>query len=226
MKIVINHLTRMERGYVCVAGIRASTRSHIRPVTPGRRLPITIADAHGGPFGIRGVVELGDVRECGSPPLVEDVEFKHTQAERIGRLKKSAFWDLLHDVAGVRLKDMFGDDLEQVGSNLAVPIGKGIASLGCLVPAMGPRLWVNGWGKVRLVLDDTEGRYELSVTDLRLHNPEDNTPNQDAVTEMQNRLRDGNSCVLSMGLTKPWTKPGDTQARHWLQVNGIHLEDE
>ena len=48
----------------------------------------------------------------------------------------------------------------------------------------GPQLWVNGWGKVRLIVDDTEGRYDLSVTDLRLHNPEDNTPNLGAVSAL------------------------------------------
>lgn len=211
---------------MCVAGIRVSTRSHIRPVTPRRRLPITVTEAHGGPFGIRGVVELGDVRGCGTPPLVEDVEFQPTQAERVGRLKKTAFWELLYGIAGERLRDIFGDELEQIGSNLAMLPGKGTASLGCLLPATGPQLWVNGWGKVRLVVYDTEGRYDLSVTDLRLHNPENNTPNLDAVTELQNRLRGGNRCVLSMGLTKPWTKPGDSQARHWLQVNGVHMEED
>jgi hypothetical protein len=171
------------------------------------------------------VVELGDVRGCGTPPLVEDVEFRLAQTERVGRLKETAFWELLHGIAGSRLKEIFGDDLEQVGSNLAVPSGAGTASLGCLLPATGPKLWLNNWGKIRLIVDDTEGRYDLSVTDLRLHDPEDNTPNLDAVSKLDHRLKGANRCVLSMGLTKAWTKPGDSQARHWLQVNGIHVED-
>jgi hypothetical protein len=192
MKIVINHLTRMERCYVCLAGIQVSTRSHFRPDTPGRRLPITVAEAHGGPFGIRGVVELGDVRRCGTRPLVEDFEFRLARVERIGRLKKTAFWELLYGIAGSRLEEIFGDDLEQVGSNLAMRPGAGAASLGCLLPAKAPELWVNSWGKVRLVVDDADGRYDLSVTDLRLHNAEDNTPNLDAVTELQDRLGGAN----------------------------------
>jgi hypothetical protein len=104
--------------------------------------------------------------------------------------------------------------------------GAGTASLGCLIPATGPQLWVNPWGKIRLIVDDTEGRYDLSVTDLRLHDPEDNTPKLDAVTALQKRLKGANRSVLSMGLTKSWTKPGDSHARHWLQVNGIHMEDD
>ena len=76
------------------------------------------------------------------------------------------------------------------------------------------------------MVDDTDGRYDLSVTDLRLYNPEDNTPNLDAVIALGNRLRGANRSVLSAGLTKSWTKPGDSHARHWLQVNGIHMKDD
>lgn len=140
--------------------IQVSTQSHLRPVTPGRRLAFTAADVQGGPFGIRGVVELGDVRRCGTPLLVEDVEFRLAQAERIGRLKHG-FLGLLPGVAGTRLKGILGDELERIGSNLAMLPGAGTASLGCLVPATRPQLSVNGWGKGRLTLDDTEGRYGL-----------------------------------------------------------------
>jgi hypothetical protein len=226
MKIVVNHLTRMERGYVCVAGINASTESHVRPVTPGRRLSIAIADVRGGPFGVRNVVELGEVRPCGAPPLVEDVEFQPAHAKSLGRLQKAAFWKLLHKSARSRLKDIFGDDLEAVGSNLATLPGKGAGSLGCLLPSGRPLLWVNNFGKARLQVDDVDGRYDLSVTDLRLHCPEDSTPDFDAVNALQGQLHAGAACILSMGLTKSWTKPGDSHARHWLQVNGIHIKGE
>src|SRR5262245_32392079 len=100
MQIVINHLTRMEKGYVCVAGVCSSTSSHVRPVTPGRRLPITVSEIRGGPFGIRALVELGDVRSCGSRPLVEDVEFVPGRAEKVGQLSQPRFWALLQNLAG------------------------------------------------------------------------------------------------------------------------------
>jgi hypothetical protein len=182
-------------------------------------------EAQGGPFGIRGIVELGEVRECGTRPLVEDVEFYLDQAQRAGHLKKTAFWELLNGVAGTRLRNVFGDELEPIGNSLAMPPGAGIASLGCLLPSEPLHLWVNDWGKVRLFVHDTDGRYELSVTDLRLHNSEDNTPNLDAVTALRGKLRGASRSILSMGLTRSWTKPGDSRARHWLQVNGNHIED-
>lgn len=39
------------------------------------------------------------------------------------------------------------------------------------------------------------------------------------------RIRTGVPVILSLGLTRPWARPGDTVARHWLQVNNIHLQD-
>jgi hypothetical protein len=32
--------------------------------------------------------------------------------------------------------------------------------------------------------------------------------------------------ILSVGLTRPFRKWGDSEERHWLQVNNIHLEDD
>jgi len=32
MKIVVNHLTRMKKGYICVAGVMSGTTTHVRPV--------------------------------------------------------------------------------------------------------------------------------------------------------------------------------------------------
>ena len=37
MKIVVNHLTRMQRGYICVAGINPDTGHHVRPIPENDR---------------------------------------------------------------------------------------------------------------------------------------------------------------------------------------------
>ena len=82
---------------------------------------------------------------------------------------------------------------------------------------------MNQWNKIRLVVSDKEGKYDLSVTDLRLYHLEDYSPHLQRVEEMQKRLRGSTPVILSVGLTKLWTKPGDSHARHWLQVNNIHF---
>jgi hypothetical protein len=42
---------------------------------------------------------------------------------------------------------------------------------------------------------------------------------------VQRRIKAGVEVILSVGLTRPWRKQGDTAERHWLQVNNIHLRD-
>jgi hypothetical protein len=43
---------------------------------------------------------------------------------------------------------------------------------------------------------------------------------------VEERLKSGVEAILSVGLTRPWQKRGDTAERHWLQVNNIHLKDD
>lgn len=52
MKIAVNHLTRMQPGYICVAGIDLETGSHVRPVLPSGRLSAALLRRNGGPFDI------------------------------------------------------------------------------------------------------------------------------------------------------------------------------
>ena len=47
----------------------------------------------------------------------------------------------------------------------------------------------------------------------------------DVVADLNRRLAGGVPVILSVGLSRPYAKPGDPDERHWLQVNGIHLED-
>ena len=67
MRIVVNHLTRMMKGYICAAGIDEETNEHVRPVLPGVRLRVDLLEERGGPFSMAALVDLGrnrSVREC------------------------------------------------------------------------------------------------------------------------------------------------------------------
>jgi hypothetical protein len=77
-----------------------------------------------------------------------------------------------------------------------------------------------------LVLDYLIPSVDLSVNDLRLYEADHRTPRRDLVSSVQQRLKSGVEAILSVGLTRPWQKRGDTAERHWLQVNNIHLEDD
>lgn len=73
----------------------------------------------------------------------------------------------------------------------------------------------------------TDGTFtlDLSVTDIRLCEADHKTPKLDLINQINYRTQRGTPVILSIGLARPWQKPGDSIERHWLQVNNIHLKD-
>ena len=55
MQLVINHLTRMQQGCMCTAGIDLATGLHVRPVLD-RQMTIDMLSVYGGPFDIGRIV--------------------------------------------------------------------------------------------------------------------------------------------------------------------------
>src|SRR5215207_4985184 len=52
LQILVNHLTRMQPGYFCVAGVDVNTPRHIRPVLRRGRLTLDLLSTGGGPFDV------------------------------------------------------------------------------------------------------------------------------------------------------------------------------
>ena len=99
------------------------------------------------------------------------------------------------------------------------------ASLGCLRLPRRSVLEVDRYDKIRLRLNDGAFAPNLSVTDLRLYEDDQKTPRQEVIARLRNQTQNEN-VLLSVGLARAWKKPGDTDARHWLQVNNLHFESD
>ncbi len=102
---------------------------------------------------------------------------------------------------------------------------EGTVSLGCLRPRKRTSIEVNDYGSVRLRFNDPPKPAFLPVTDLRFF-ASDGTVRPAVVENVADRLRRGVKPRLMLGLGRAWTKDGDEQARHWLEVNGLCLEDQ
>ncbi len=226
MKIVVNHLTRMQPGYICVAGIDLATGEHVRPVLEGVRLSRDLLVRSGGPFDIASVADLGTTRHIGKPPENEDYVLNPNTATRVKDVVADKYWKLLMKTAKPTLAAIFGPALAARTPGCAIDLGQGNASLGCLIPAAAPEIWVDGWDKIRIELTDGTLTPNLSVTDLRLYEDDQKTPRRKLVDRIAARLKKGVGVVVAVGLARPWQKPGDTERRHWLQVNNLHLEDD
>ncbi|MBI2192003.1 MAG: hypothetical protein HYU36_08470 [Planctomycetes bacterium] len=226
MRIVVNHLTRMRPGRICVAGIDVSTGEHVRPVLETTQLGRDMLVRSGGPFDIASVADLGATRHVGKPPETEDHVFDPKGATQAKVVAADKFWKLLMKIGKPTLAGIFGPALEARTPGCAVDLGQGNASLGCLIPASAPEIWVDGWDKIRIELTDGTLTPNLSVTDLRLYEDDQKTPRRKLVERIATRIKKGVGVVVAVGLARPWQKPGDTERRHWLQVNNIHLEDD
>lgn len=231
MKIVVNHLTRMQQGYFCVAGLDVNTGEHVRPVLPGQRLPTSLLARYGGLFDMGVIVDLGAVNATPQRPEVEDYVFDRAKLKAAGTYEPAKFWRVLQQVARTRLRDIFGDALIPRGaSSCAVDVGKGDASLGCLVPHKLPELYVRSRpgrsDQIRMRVSDGYSHLDLGVTDIRLYGADHVTPDTKIVRRVAKRLQGGSETILSVGLTRAYASSPDFNPVHWLQVNNVHLKDD
>ncbi|NUN97826.1 MAG: hypothetical protein HUU16_16810 [Candidatus Omnitrophica bacterium] len=231
MRIAIHHLTRMQAGFFCAAGIDWSNGAHVRPVLPNhQRLETRLLECHGGPFEIGALLDLGEVTPCPSAPESEDHLFDPRRVRRLERVRPELFWKALQRIAKSTFRELFGEDLQRVGiRKFAVEAGKGCRSLGCLAPNGRLALRVaEAPGKpprVQLKMSDGNLAADLSVTDIRLYGGDHVTPDRKRIDQVAGRLSAGVPAIIAVGLTRPFAASVDQDPMHWLQVNNIHLED-
>ena len=221
MRIVVNHLTRMQEGFICVAGLDLESGAHVRPMAAEGRLRANLLAARGGPFALGAIVDLGSSRPIGHPPEVEDVRFAPRNAVREGDLEPGAFWDTLQRVSATSLVDLFGPALTARGARACgVDYAQGTASLGCLVPAVPPELYVQARefrpAQVRARVSDGAFDLDLAVTDIRLYSLDRYVVDADAVARVNAALAAGTAALLSVGLTRAQTRADGAAPLHWL----------
>lgn len=164
-------------------------------------------------------------------PEVEDYVFDRAKLKAAGTYDPAKFWRVLRQVARTRLRDIFGDALIPRGaSSCAVDVGKGNASLGCLVPSEPPSLYVRPRpgrsDQIRMRVSDGHFHLDLGVTDIRLYGADHVTPDTKVVRRVDKGLQGGSETILSVGLTRAYASSPDFKPVHWLQVNNVHLKED
>jgi hypothetical protein len=223
VQIVVNHITRMHDGHVCVAGLHRNG-DHIRPVLEHGRLRKELTSDFGGLFCMGAVVELGQTRPRPAAPEVEDHVFAPETTRFTRMADPEKLWGFFEERSALSLQSIFGETLKPDGATASMPIGTGIASLGVLRPQGRPR--IERWkDKVRIVVTDEDlGRLSLPLTDLRVYDLESNTVDERRLELLKDRARRRRGVLLSVGVGRPWAREGG-ESRHWLQVNNVHLDD-
>ena len=231
MRIVVNHLTRMHGGHICVGGVDVQSGRHVRPLLGHEHLPFYLLARYGGPFEMAAVVDLGDVRPRPEPPHVEDHVFVPSRAKVWRTAGADEFWSLLNSLAKPTLQEVFGTALRAVGrSRYATEVGQGSVSLGCLRPKRPPELYLatsrDGKPQIRIKLSDGQIEADAGVTDLRLYKADHVTVDPDVVCAVAKWIHDSDCVLLSVGLTRKFRPTGKHDYVHYLQVNNVHLKED
>ena len=119
MKIVIDHLTRMHGGHICVAGVDVDTRRHVRPVMKDFGMPFHFLSRYGGPFDMARIVDLGNPRSVADPPHIEDHVYVPSWAKVERTVNAHEFWSLLQELTRTKLHDLFGAALRKAGRSVS-----------------------------------------------------------------------------------------------------------
>lgn len=231
MKILVNHLTRMHGAHICVAGLDVDTRRHVRPVLQHEAMPADMLARYGGPFEMARIVDLGRPRPIPDRPHVEDYVFVPSWAKVQRTASADEFWNFLHQVVRARLAEIFGQEFEALGnSRFGTRLGRGEASLGCLLPRRPPELYLarsrEGKPQIRMRLADGRVHADAGVTDLRLYQADHATPDTALVRGVAKWIRDSDCVLLSVGLTRKFRPTDRHEYRHYLQVNNVHLKED
>src|SRR5215204_5545257 len=148
LQILVDHLTRMQPGYFCVAGVDVNTPRHIRPVLRRGRLTIDLLSTGTGPFDVGSVVDLGPATYAGHAPELEDHHFDPAHARWLFDENPVDYWDALNRLARESLEEFFGSALELFYVSGAVDVGEVCAFLVCLTPEIQPWRYVDDRGTV------------------------------------------------------------------------------
>jgi hypothetical protein len=212
---------------ICVAGVDTESKRHLRPVTDrDNRMGRDLLLESGGPFELGAVVELGDVQPQPDPPAIEDHRFRPEHARRTGRLDSDEYLELIDGISHRNLRNAFGRDLKRRGERkYAADRGRGERSLACVRPRGPLALEIDAFGGLHLRFEEAGRTASAPVTDLRLFEEDQATLRHGLIDGVSARLRGGVGVWVMFGLGRAWKATNDDAERHWLQVNGLCLED-
>lgn len=223
MQIVVNHVTRMRKPRICVAGIDTTSLSHVRPTT-SRADPITrdLLRPAGGPFAPGALVDLGSVVPQGSPPEIEDHRFFTRNAKHVRDLSADEYLGMLDAVKSASIEDAFGPEMHEIRpGKLALPKGRGRSSL-AVIELHKPRVHIE-WDKLYIDIDDGVFAAKLRITDVRFYDQNEQVRTS-VVEDVTARLRRRTKAYGMLGVGHPLLDR-ETGELHWLQCNGLCLAD-
>jgi hypothetical protein len=85
-------------------------------------------------------------------------------------------------------------------------------------------LWIDDYG-LQLAFEEVGRTARIRITDLRFFEEDQVTLRYSVADDVSARLKRGVRVWVMFGLGRAWKVRNDQVERHWLQVNGLCLED-
>lgn len=228
-QLAVTDLTRMQRGYVCVAGIDEAGQC-IRLHMP--RVHEQDLVQHGVPtlFPSAWVAcDLMDARPA--PPHTEDYRYAKGSIRFVRRLPVDQWLALLEKSVFASVADIFEQPIVHE-AGYYVRDEQGPRSVGSVVPAAIHEVWYGpdaykSWDYRLGFYDAADTYYRLKITDLTWHRYCDTLRGPDTqppaiaarLTQQLKAQCKAGGIFLRIGLSRGWREHPD---RCYLQVNGIH----
>jgi hypothetical protein len=226
MQLVFNHITRMGVPRICIAGVNPESHQHVRPTTPPTDLITRVLLREElGPIVMGALVDIGPATAAPSPPESEDHVFQTANVEYVRDLDDQEFLDVLDEVRDEDIQAAFGPELKNVRGGYAIEAGSGERSLAVVRACEPPTLIVDRYKKLRLHVRDLDPAPNLSVADVRFYEADHKTIRNEVVADVNDRIEDGVGLFLMLGLPHATQMSWDDRERHWLQLNGLVLDD-
>jgi hypothetical protein len=190
-------------------------------------LPRELLADSGGPFELGARVELGNLTASPKPPHIEDHTFDPAKARRISSLDPTDYLDLIDSVSERTLRLAFGSDLRrETDLKYATDRGLGQCSLACIRLRGPTALEIDGFDRLQLRFEQAAKTSYAKVADLRFYAVDGKSFRHPLIEAVSGRLRDGVRAWAMFGLARAWKVRADVAERHWVQMNGICLEDD
>ena len=222
MQLLINHLTRMQPGYICTAGLELTTGQPIRPVAGGGLKRELLAE-EGGCLALGVVLELGPTQFAGRVPEIEDRQCDPTQFQVVEHLDPTEFLARNSQQAQETLADVFGGELQPHGHTRAIPQNHGLRSLGCCWGSACQLVVVDrGRGpRLKLQWHDRDGELLIAVADWRFYEADHHSLRIDRIQLANQQLAQSPRTLLAVGLSRPYRRSESDPPMHWLQINNL-----
>ncbi len=227
-RLLITHLTRMNEGFLCIAG-QTRAGEQIRPLRGGGDDRWSRSWLHpNGPLRIGHVIQIQRLIKKHHSTRHEDwITADTSRVESVRRLSADHFWEQLEAWKAMDLQEAFSGTLEKTKRNSLFVRPPTKKSTLATIELRNPVLERSYPSRPAIrfkdpVLGSVKGR----LTDIRAFTPK-NEPDGRVLDLITRRFKDGTRVLGCIGLTHPWAPASSTDPPcHWLQVNNLHFEGD